>query len=99
MFGVQKTPWTRIHAFIELVAVVVAFVFAAMASALLDKDLFVLSDFVGILQIPVLLALIAYAAVFGSEPDLYSCGTLRFKAMVRKLVGVTVGLILGNART
>lgn len=98
MFGVQKTLWTRIHAFIELVAVVAAFVFAAMASNLLGKDLFVLSDFVGILQIPVLLALIAYAAVFGSEPDLYSCDTLKYKAMVRKLVGVTLrggGVFLG----
>jgi exopolysaccharide biosynthesis polyprenyl glycosylphosphotransferase len=80
----------RLNATLDLALVVIAFFLAALASARLGKDPFVVADFWGPLTLPVLLALISWAAVLGTESGLYEYRMRSFGQTLRKLALVTV---------
>jgi len=79
----------RLNATVDLTLVLVAFFFAALTSSLLGKDPFVPADFWGLLSVPVLLALISWAAVLGTEPRLYEYRMRSFGQTLRILTLAT----------
>lgn len=80
----------RLNATVDLTLVLVAFFLAALTSSLLGKDPFVPTDFWGVLRFPVLLALISWAAVLGTEPKLYEYRMRSFGQTLRILTLATV---------
>lgn len=62
----------KIRTTLAIAMVPVSFYLAVLVSRSLGKDPYWLSDFAGVLQLPMFLAVVAYAAVFGTTTKLYS---------------------------
>jgi exopolysaccharide biosynthesis polyprenyl glycosylphosphotransferase len=72
-----------------LTLVILAFFAAGLTSNVLGKDPFVISDYWGYLQVPVLLALISWAAALGTQKELYEYRMRSFRQTLWQLVIAT----------